>query len=167
LQAYLLETTVLTISLDSRHPKHRDVIQSLDSLPYESAQYVSAIGLAELTFGANLAETIGKSPAPILREKIRRARTYAVLDITHHTATAYADTKAKLATKYLASTLRRDRPTYIEEWIDKATGKALGIDENDLWMCAQAKERDIVLVTADHRMMRIPDADPNVIILFV
>jgi hypothetical protein len=69
--------------------------------------------------------------------------------------------------KYLASTLRRDRPKYLEDWIDKATGKALGVDENDLWMCAQAKERDIILITADRRMKRISDGDSDVKILLV
>ena len=39
--------------------------------------------------------------------------------------------------------------------------------ENDLWMCAQAKERDLTLVTAERRMKRISDADPEVRILRV
>ncbi|NTE57482.1 type II toxin-antitoxin system VapC family toxin [Agrobacterium tumefaciens] len=43
----------------------------------------------------------------------------------------------------------------------------LGIDENDLWMCAQAKERDLVFVTADRRMGRIPEADPEVRLLMI
>jgi predicted nucleic acid-binding protein len=63
--------------------------------------------------------------------------------------------------------LRKDRPRYIEEWVDKATGQKLGIDENDLWMCAQAKERNLVLVTADGRMKRIPNADPEVRLLTI
>ena len=89
------------------------------------------------------------------------------LSRNQHTAAVYAETKAKLAEKYLTSTLRRDRPRYLEDWVDRSTGKCLGVDENDLWMCAQAKERDITLVTADGRMRRIPDADPDVAILFL
>lgn len=45
--------------------------------------------------------------------------------------------------KYLAKILRRDRPKYIEQWVDRATGQKLGIDENDPSVCAQAKERDL------------------------
>jgi predicted nucleic acid-binding protein len=166
-QGYLLETTILTICLDSRHPRYNEVVRELEALPSNAARYVSVIGLAELEFGANLAQTVGKADVPSLREKLREARTHAVLDITHHTASAYADTKAKLAVKYLASTLRRDRPRYLEDWVDKTTGKALGVDENDLWMCAQAKERDIILVTADRRIYRISEADPDVRLLLV
>jgi tRNA(fMet)-specific endonuclease VapC len=75
--------------------------------------------------------------------------------------------KARTAQKYLAKVLRKDRPKYIEEWVDKASGQKLGIDENDLWMCAQAKERDLIFVTADGRMKRIPDADPDVRLLTI
>lgn len=165
--AYLLETTVLTISLDAGHARHQDIIQALAAFPQNSVRFVSVVGLAELAFGAELATRIGNGDVKMLREKVRSAHAYAVLDVTHHTAAAYADTKAKLAAKYLMSTLRRDRPRYLEDWVDKATGKALGVDENDLWMCAQAKERDITLVTADQRMRRIPEADPQVPVLII
>jgi predicted nucleic acid-binding protein len=155
------------VSLDAKHPRHGEIVQTLEALPSDSARYVSVVGLAELEFGADLARAVGNADVPSLREKIRQARGYAVLDITHHTASIYAGTKARLAVKYLASTLRRDRPRYLEDWVDKATGKTLGIDENDLWMCAQAKERDIIMVTADRRIQRIPDADPEVRLLVV
>lgn len=167
MKPYLLETTVLTIFLDARHPRHLDVVRSIETLPADSAQYVSVVGLAELTFGADLAIAIGKADVRSLREKVRRARSYGVLDVTHHTASAYSETKAKLAVKFLTSALRRDRPKYLEDWVDKATGKLLGVDENDLWMCAQAKERDMILVTADNRMRRIPEADPTIDVMFV
>jgi len=84
-----------------------------------------------------------------------------------NTASVYAELKASIAQKYLAKVLRKDRPKYIEEWVDKATGQKLGIDENDLWMCAQAKERDLIFVTAVRRVKRTPDADPDVRLLTI
>lgn len=123
--------------------------------------------LAELTFGVDLAAAIGKGDLQALKGMIQEVRTYSVLDLTHHTAAAYAELKSKLAAKYLAKPLRRDRPKYLEDWVDRATGKALGVDENDLWMCAQAKERDIVLVTADGKVQRIANADPEVHLLIL
>lgn len=51
--------------------------------------------------------------------------------------------------------------------MDKASGQKLQVDENDLWMCAQVKERDLVLATADGRIKRIADADPEVRILIL
>lgn len=118
--------------------------------------------MAELSFGADLAAAIGKGKVSALKEMIRQARAYAVLDLTHHTAAAYSELKSKVAAKYLANPLRRHQPKYVEDWINQATSKALGIDENDLWMCAQTKERGLVFVTTDSRMRRIEDADPDV-----
>jgi predicted nucleic acid-binding protein len=165
--AFLLDTTVLSAYLDPLHQFHAEKSRALDALPSDASRYISVVALAELTFGADLIVAIGKGDVPALRQMIRKARTYAVLDITHHTAAAYAELKSKMAAKYLASTLRRDRPKYVEDWIDKANGKALGIDENDLWMCAQVKERGLVFITTDRRMKRIEDADADVRLLII
>lgn len=167
MDAYLFDTTILSIYLDPTHPHHAEKSQSLAALPADSPRFISTVALAELGFGARLASAIGRGNLPALEAMIVRARSHAVLDITHHTASVYAEVKARIAQKYLAKTLRKDRPKYIEEWVDKATGQKLGIDENDLWMCAQAKERDLVFVTADGRMKRIPDADSQVRLLTI
>jgi predicted nucleic acid-binding protein len=82
--------------------------------------------------------------------------------VTRHTAAEYAELKANLANTYLAKLLRRDRPRWVENWIDKATGQALQVDENDLWMCAQARERQLVMITADAKMERVSRADASV-----
>ena len=139
MDAYLLDTTILSIYLNPTHRFHAEKSRALEILPGAAPRHISAVALAELTFGANLAAAIGKGDLPALREMIQQARAYGVLDLTHHTAAAYAELKSILATKYLAKPLRRDRPKYVEDWVDKATCKALGVDENDLWMCAQAK----------------------------
>jgi predicted nucleic acid-binding protein len=167
MDAYLFDTTVLSIYLDPNHPHHVEKSLSLGALSTDSPRFVSAVALAELSFGTSLAALLGKGNLTTLNAMIVQARTYAVLDITHHTASVYAEVKAKIAHKYLAKTLRRDRPRYIQEWVDKATDQMLGIDENDLWMCAQAKERDLVFVTADARMKRIPEADSDVRLLLI
>lgn len=167
MDAYLLDTTVLSIYLDPNHPHHLAKGQSLAAMPTQSPRFVSPVALAELGFGTHLAGLLGKGNLETLNAILVKARAYAVLDITHHTASVYAEVKSKIAHKYLAKTLRKDRPKYIEEWVDKATGQKLAIDENDLWMCAQAKERDLVFVTADARMKRISDADPEVRLLVI
>lgn len=167
MDAFLFDTTVLSIYLDPAHPHHVEKAQSIAALSVDSPRFISAIALAELGFGAKLAAAIGKGNLPALEAMIVQARSHAVLEITHHTAEVYAEVKARIAQKYLAKVLRKDRPKYIEEWIDKATGQKIGVDENDLWMCAQAKERDLVFVTADGRMRRIPDADPEVRLLII
>jgi predicted nucleic acid-binding protein len=42
------------------------------------------------------------------------------------------------------------------------TDQTLQIGEKDLWICAQARERNLILVTADEKMDRIRQADPTV-----
>jgi predicted nucleic acid-binding protein len=162
---FLLETTVLSAYLDPNHRNHADTRRSVDALDPGASRYISAVSLAELTFGANLAEAFGMGDLPSLKTVIREAQAYAVLDVIRHTAAAYAELKTNLAKKYLAKASRRDRPRWLEDWVDKTTGQKLQIDENDLWMCAQAKERDLILVTADGRIRRISDADAEVRLL--
>ena len=123
MDAFLFDTTVLSIYLDPNHPQHVAKGQSLAAPTAESARFVSPIGLGELGFGTRLASLIGKGRPSKLNAMLADARAYAVLDITHHTASAYAELKSNVAHKYLAKTLRRDRPKYVEDWIDKATGR--------------------------------------------
>jgi len=52
---------------------------------------------------------------------------------------------------------------WTDSWIDELTGEKLQIDENDLWICAQAAERNLVLVTMDSGIGRIRDAVPNLL----
>jgi tRNA(fMet)-specific endonuclease VapC len=165
--AYLVDTSILSAYLDAKHTAYGTTRLSVDALPAESPRYVSVVTLGELSFGAELPLALGKGDSPSLRTIIADARAYAILDLSHHTATAYSQLKSKVAVKYLEKALRRDRPKYIEDWVDRATGKALGIDENDLWMCAQAKERGLVFVTGDGKIQRIADADSEVRLLVI
>jgi predicted nucleic acid-binding protein len=165
--AYLIDTSILSAYLDLLHTGHGTTRQSVDALPSSSPRYVSVVALAELTFGAELPLALGKGDSPTLRKIITDARSYAILDLSHHTTAAYSQLKSNAAVKYLQKALRRDRPKYIEDWVDQATGKAIGIDENDLWMCAQAKERGLVFVTGDGKMQRIADADSDVRLLVI
>jgi predicted nucleic acid-binding protein len=165
--AYLLDTSILSAYLDPNHQFHNAKRMSVDALPATSARYISVIALAELTFGVELALAMGRGDMPALRKMLVDARAYGMLEVSHHTATAYAELKSKMGAKYLAKALRRDRPKYVEDWVDQATGRALGVDENDLWMCAQAKERGLVFVTGDGKIQRIADADPDVRILVI
>lgn len=72
-----------------------------------------------------------------------------------------------LAQAYLNKWMRKDRPRWVENWIDKATGEKLQVDENDLWICAQAREHNLILVTADAKIERIRKADPALQLLVI
>jgi predicted nucleic acid-binding protein len=45
-------------------------------------------------------------------------------------------------------------------WEDPVTGHQLGIDENDLWIAAQAVEHNLVLITSD-KLLKLREADPD------
>jgi tRNA(fMet)-specific endonuclease VapC len=72
--------------------------------------------------------------------------------------------KAMLATHYLPNVTKQFRTKYVEDWIDKFTGKVLGIDDNDLWICAQSCEMNFTLI-ADDKMNRIKKAAPKLKII--
>jgi len=159
---YIFDTSVLSPLLDAEHSRHGDVQTAIGALDQHSTKFVSAIVMAELAYGVRLAETVAGSASPQLQRTLTRAHEYALLEVTRHTSAAYAELKANLSSQYLAKALRKDRPRWVEDWIDSATGKKLQIDENDLWICAQAKERNLIVVTADRRMSRVSNADCDV-----
>lgn len=159
---YVFDTSALSRLLDPEHSCHRDVQAAISALDARCTKFVSVVVLAELGYGLRLAESVTGSGARGLGRKLMKAYDYAVLEVTKHTGTVYAELKANLASKYLAKAQRKDRPRWVEDWIDRATGKRLQVDENDLWICAQAKERDLTVVTADRGMKRIANADGDV-----
>ena len=163
MDGYILDTSVLSALLDPGHGRHVDIRQQVRQLEQNAALFLSSVAFAELQFGVKLAKTFGHRRLPTLTKTVVDARRYRVLNITHHTATAYAELKTTLAATYLAKAIAKGgRPRWIEDWVDKATGKKLQIDENDLWICAQAKERNFLVCTADEHMKRIPNADSDI-----
>ena len=162
MRGYLFDTSVISALLDRRHFRHFEIRQAVAKLDPTAPQYLSPMSLAETEFGSLMAEAFQPTGAQRLMRVVREAKEYGVLPVSHHTSTVYARLKTDLAKCYLAQASRKDRPRWVEDWVDKTTGKKLQIDENDLWMCAQAKERDLILVTADDKMKkRVSKVDPS------
>ena len=109
-----------------------------------------------------MARVFGNADLPVLRQVLKNAYRYRVLGITKHTSSAYAELKANMAAKYLAKASVRGRPRWLEDWVDQTTDKKLQVDENDLWICAQTKERNLAVATLDKGMRRIEAADSDV-----
>ncbi len=143
------------------------VKSTIAALPSESPVYVSSVALAELTFGVRLYEAC-KGTLPKAESVLAGANSYPKVDVTRHTSIEYAELKTNIAVKYLTVPLSKDdRKRWIENWVDKNTGQTLQIDENDLWQSAQARERNLVLVTIDGRIKRIAEADPTLQLLVI
>ena len=83
---------------------------------------------------------------------------YRTLDVDRHTARTYAEIRANLFRTHSPKN-RRGRLTknYVEDLIDRTTGKELGIQENDLWIVSVAVQYNLTFVTGD-RMQRVIEA---------
>jgi predicted nucleic acid-binding protein len=163
---YLLDTSVLSPLVDSGHARHaaaRAAVAALGTSPI----YVSAIALAEMMYGIRLHEMATGSRLLNATAMIASALLYPQMDVTRHTATEYAELKSLLAIYYLPKVTRQFRRRWIEEWIDRFTGRALHIDDNDLWICAQGRENNLIVIVGDRRMGVIRTADPTVNLLIV
>ncbi|MBS0386518.1 MAG: PIN domain-containing protein [Proteobacteria bacterium] len=164
---YLLDTSALSALTQTTHPFHAPMQGVVANIPSGSAMFASVVALAEMEFGLNQIIANGANPTHIAEVAARLAivRQYTRLDITHHTATSYAELKSKLAQSVQPRANRQGLRRFVEEWQDANTGCRLQIDENDLWIAAQAKERDLVIITGDpdFRKLELIDSDVHAI----
>ncbi len=149
MDAYLLDTNVISILYDPRHGKYSDVRLAIESLDPAAPQVLSVIVLAELMFGLRMAESTGQDLTHI-RSTIERAQERDLAEVGHHTLESYSDVKSRLALHW--TNPQKKLPRWVWEWKDRVTGKDLQIDENDLWLVAQAIERNYVLLTTDKKL---------------
>lgn len=166
--SFIYDTSVLSALLDHEHPNHEKIVGEVDHLPDDSKYYVSAISLAELAYGAEMARS---SPERLnaLSQMLSAAMNLGFLDIGRRTSLAYAKLKSNIALLYMPNVTRQERKRIgqIENWPDSFRGSTLQVDENDLWLCAQSKERSVTVLTSDKRMMRIKNADDEVSLMII
>ncbi|MFN0010191.1 MAG: PIN domain-containing protein [Phycisphaerales bacterium] len=113
---------------------------------------VSVVTLGEIEFGHRVAlapnPTAQAAYMKFLREELPES-----FDVSRDAAAAYGELRARLFNKHAPGDKRKPK-MLPEQLVDPATAKALGIQENDLWISAQAMAHGMVLVTND-RMTRI------------
>jgi tRNA(fMet)-specific endonuclease VapC len=113
---------------------------------------VSAISLGEIEFGFR----VRGQDDPELEKDLRRfiqEKLPVVLDITSTTRTYYGSLRAALFERY-APRNRRGKRSRIEQLTDPTSALELGIQENDVWIAAQALEHNLTLVSND-RLVKI------------
>lgn len=150
---YLIDTSVLSRMLDATHVDHGKVKVWEASLPSDSRKLLSVVAIAELRFGLALAAAAQRHAVlENLRQIINAADKHTPLEIMRATAQEYAQLKAAIVAKFLPKRLQQ-RPNKgwgnPEDWIDEYTGRVLKTQENDIWQCAQAIERDLTFVSCD------------------
>jgi predicted nucleic acid-binding protein len=161
LRDYLLDTQTIRYWHDSNCPQHAAVSGNVAALRLLVAAFavkpkllVSIVTLGEIEFGHRVA----LAPDPAAQAayiKFVQLELPSSLELTSDAAAAYGDLRARLFNKFAPGEKRKPklRP---EQLVDPATAKELQIQENDLWICAQAVAHGMVLVTND-RMTQIRD----------
>lgn len=149
---YLLDTQTIRYWCDGQSGRFPAVEAEAAKRSADSPLYVSAVTLGEIEYGhAANPEGAGEKRTEFL--SFLRQSLPQVLEISRHTAEPYGTIRALLVEKFPPSG-GWGRKKRIEQAYDPVAARELGIDENDLWIVAQAVERNLVLVTSD-KMDRI------------
>ena len=161
MKGYLLDTNIIEFWFNAKRHEHAAVCGRIAALPAEAPLATSTIVIGEIRYGTLVApkeQQVGLSEfADFIRKQLP-----TVWEINRSTATTYGELRARLFEKYAPKDKKKQglRP---EQLIVPETGLQLGIQENDLWIAAQAVERNLVLATND-RMTRISEVAPELIV---
>lgn len=152
MDTYLLDTNLVSVLYDGQRSNHRAVRQALTALDPQAAQLVSVVTIAELRFGLLLSRAAGQ-PLTHIEACIEQAEEHSLAEVGRYTAEAFAYVKAKVALQRVD--IHRRVPRWVEGWTDRVTGQLLQIDENDLWIAAQAIEKNLVILTSDQDFTKV------------
>lgn len=157
MKAYLLDTNVISDWFDSRHERH----EAVSARAREKAQagdqlWTSVVVIAEIEYGIRTATKDSKDGLNEFRSEVHSefVHNHLLLNISHHTAVIHGALRAELFEEY-SDKRKRKKSRRPEELVCPTTSRELGIQENDLWIVAQAIERNATLVTRDNAMGRI------------
>jgi tRNA(fMet)-specific endonuclease VapC len=159
---YLLDTQTVWYWYNSSCREHATVVENINvilqsaaSLEIKPKLLVSVITLGEINFGHRVA-SIPNPTTQAAYDRFVREKLPIPFELSADAAETYGDLRTRLFNKYAPGDKRKPkmRP---EQLVAPVTAKELQIQENDLWLCAQAIAHRMVLVTND-RMRAIRDA---------
>ena len=153
---FLLDTNILSYWYDTKCHEHARVVARVNAAlqptrrPTTCLAYLSPSSrLAKLSTGTRVAH----APDPAKQAayaKFVREQCPVALEMTKHVAEQYGEMRAWLFNN-CGPNAKKSKAKRAEELVNPTTGKELGIDENDIWIAAQAKTHNLVLVTHDSR----------------
>jgi len=156
---FLLDTQTIRYWYDSDCTQHAAVVRNVTALRRLTAALevkpkllVSVVTRGEIEFG----HRVGLVPNPAAQAayvKFVVDELPEPFELSPDAAAAYGELRSRLFNKYAPGDKRKPKMLR-EQLTDPATAKELGIQENDLWLCAQAVAHGMVLVTND-RMTRL------------
>jgi tRNA(fMet)-specific endonuclease VapC len=158
IDGYLLDTTAASIIWDKRHSDYLQIRAFLKNVS-SSPVLISTVVLAEVEYGLKIAPKMDMNRQNDVRNEM--AKFPLVLDIDRHTITPYSDLRSELFKKYSPKKQRgKLTAKWPEDLFDRTTAKELGVQENDIWIAAQAIQYNLILVTED-RMLRLVEASKS------
>jgi predicted nucleic acid-binding protein len=156
---FLLDTQTIRYWYDTNCQQNPAVVGNVvairllaASLEHKPRLLVSVVTRGEIEYGHRVAPpsnlAVQAEYLKFLNQKLPEC-----WEITKDATTAYGELRSRLFNKYAPGEKRKPK-MLPEQLTDPATAKGLGIQENDLWLCAQAIAHEMVLVTND-RMTRL------------
>src|SRR5438067_4633112 len=141
-----LDTNIASWIWDAGNPSHTTARQRLAQLG-DDPVFVSAVTVGEIEYGLGVSPAMDAGRHAAVRSAMAG---YEVRPLDHHTGRTYGEIRAALFSQY-APRNKRGRVTQKvpEDLVEPTTGKALGIQENDLWIVSVAVQYDLKLVTGD------------------
>jgi tRNA(fMet)-specific endonuclease VapC len=139
------------VGLDEKQTQK--IIEKLQSVMQNgnSKMFISSISVGESEYGLSVAPNSDKTKQAEVRNVIEAFLPGLVLDVNVVVAREYyAKLRAKLFAIFAPKTDRGlAKKSFIGEWVDPTTQKALGIQENDLWIASIAMAHNLTLVSSD------------------
>jgi tRNA(fMet)-specific endonuclease VapC len=150
---YLFDTCMVR----NWYARNSVVTERVDALDPKSLLYVSSITLGEIEYGHTSPHATDKRKQAHFRRWITDTFEVPELHITAATALEYAKFRRRLFTRFT-------RCGKFTENCEDRLGAKIGIDENDLWLVAQACERKLKFITNDNmeRIREIVDSDVEI-----
>jgi len=128
------------------------VSNKIGQIDKTSIIYLSSIVWGEVIYGAKANKTFDfKSYSDFIHQS-----KPIILPIDKRVSDVYGELRASLFEKYI----RKGKNKRPEQLIDPVTATEIGIDENDLWITAQAITYNLTLITND-KMQRIFSITPK------
>ena len=154
MDGYLFDTNAVSPLWNVRHPEH-DIIKDFFASVSQSPVWLSTIVLAEIEYGMKITPEMDIDSQNQVRYEM--SNHPFILDIDKHTICPYSDLRAELFKKFSPRD-RRGRLTvkWPEDLIERTSANELGVQENDIWIAAQAIQYNLILVTGDH-MLRLAE----------
>lgn len=144
---------------EAREPQHSNVLKRVSELKKRSEKqkapfrvWISSVTWGEPEYGYQVQANKERSLEAPFRQFIRGIAPKEFV-IAKHVTRDYGRIRAKLFEKYGPKD-KKKKSVRPEQLIDPVTSLQLKIQENDLWIVAQAITRDFTLVTNDRKSLK-------------